>query len=332
MIPFVKMTLAFCLAAAPSISAFAQLPAPEGPIIFGPYTQNQLDATYDQAFWRNDPPETTQRSVAISNDVRSRFGEPTRLAYGSSSNEMLDIYTSSARGKSPVMVFIHGGAWRGGVARTSAGSAEMFMEAGAHYIALDFVNVLQNNGNLMEMADQVRRALIWTYNNAHSFDGDRRQLYVSGHSSGGHLCGVAMTTDWTKYGMPRDMIKGGVCSSAMYDLTPVALSSRRTYVNFTPDVVQQLSPVFNLQHLVSPIVVGHGTKESPEFIRQSKDFVQIARAAGKKVVYVEGVGHNHFEFPETLGNPYGYLGREALSLMGLEPHGARGPGRKNKHN
>jgi arylformamidase len=27
--------------------------------------------------------------------------------------------------------------------------------------------------------------------------------------------------------------------------------------------------------------------------------------------------YNHFELPETLGNPYGLLGRAALDLMGF---------------
>jgi arylformamidase len=30
-----------------------------------------------------------------------------------------------------------------------------------------------------------------------------------------------------------------------------------------------------------------------------------------------GKHYNHFEVPETLGNPYGLLGRAALDLMGL---------------
>jgi arylformamidase len=30
-----------------------------------------------------------------------------------------------------------------------------------------------------------------------------------------------------------------------------------------------------------------------------------------------GEHYNHFELPETLGNPYGLLGRAALDLMGL---------------
>jgi arylformamidase len=42
------------------------------------------------------------------------------------------------------------------------------------------------------------------------------------------------------------------------------------------------------------------------------------QAAGKPVTYIVGAGYNHFEFPETLANPYGYLGRVAPEMMGLQ--------------
>jgi hypothetical protein len=50
----------------------------------------------------------------------------------------------------------------------------------------------------------------------------RARLYVSGHSSGGHLAAVVLTTDWQKdFGLPIDTVKGGLCASGMYDLYPV---------------------------------------------------------------------------------------------------------------
>jgi arylformamidase len=42
------------------------------------------------------------------------------------------------------------------------------------------------------------------------------------------------------------------------------------------------------------------------------------KAVGKPVQLLVGENYNHFELPETLGNPYGLLGRAALDLMGLE--------------
>ena len=76
----------------------------------------------------------------------------------------------------------------------------------------------------MPMAEQVRRAVAWVRRNAQSFGGDPERIYVSGHSSGGHLAGVVLTTDWRKdFDLPADTVKGGLCCSGMFDLKPVRL-------------------------------------------------------------------------------------------------------------
>jgi len=282
---------------------------------------------YNQSYWRNEPPATGTRGNVRNAEVRKKYGEPEVFFYGDPKDEYaqyenLYLYRSVEGGKRPIFIYIHGGAWQSGSGATSVDSAEVFVEAGAHFIALNFVNVPQTNppGNLMEMAIEVRKAIAWVYKNAKLFKGDENQIYISGHSSGGHLCGVAMTTDWSKYGLPKDTIKGGLCTSGMYDLYPVSLSYRNTYVNFTPEVIEQLSAVNNLQFLNAPIHIINGTGDTPEFQRQSSDFAAIAKAAGKKVTYQIGYGYDHFELPETLANPYGILGRTALEMMGLEPN------------
>jgi len=71
-----------------------------------------------------------------------------------------------------------------------------------------------------------------------------------------------------------------------------------------------------------PVVLGHGTKETPEFQRQSDDFAAALAAAGKNVKLIVAPGYNHFEFAETFSNPYGPMGRAALEIMGLQPGGA----------
>src|SRR6202011_2412659 len=127
---------------------------------------------------------------------------------------------------------------------------------GAHYVALDFINVLDAGGDLRVMADQVRRGIAWVYRNAESFGGDQDRLYIGGHSSGGHLCGVALITDWQKdFGLPADMVKGGLCMSGMYDLKAVRLSKRSSYVKFTDDMEHAMSSQRHLDLLRAPIIV-----------------------------------------------------------------------------
>ena len=292
-------------------------PKPRGRAVFLDYDQEELDASYDQAPWARNMVEIRRRTAQQNTAALARLGPPRRLAYGPSDVEKLDLYATS-RPNAPVNVFIHGGAWRAGRASDRAYMAETFVDRGAHFVAVDFNNVLETKGNLMTMAEQVRRAIAWVFTNAASFGGDRRRLYLSSHSSGAHLAAVALTTDWPGgLGLPADAIAGALCASGMYELHPVSLSARNTYVTFTPDVVHALSPLRHIGRLVAPVIVAFGTHETPEFQRQSREFAAAVNAAGKAVTLLVGNGYNHFELEETLANPYGLLGRAALQQMGL---------------
>ena len=206
------------------------------------------------------------------------------------------------------------------MAKDYAFQAELLVNAGAHYIALDFINVLEAKGDLMPMADQVRRGIAWIYKNAASFGGDPNRLYISGFSSGGHLGGVALITDWQKdQGVPADMIKGAVLCSGMYDLKPVRLSARSSYVKFTEEMEQALSTQRYLDKITTPVVLAHGTLETPEFQRQTREFAAALKAANKPMQLLIGKGYNHFELAETFAHPYGVLGRAMLEQMKLKP-------------
>jgi arylformamidase len=294
----------------------------KGPPVFLDYDQAALDAAYDQAAYAPNRAQLIERRISDSAIVLRHIGEPERLAYGTAEIERLDIYRSP-RTTAPVFVFIHGGAWRSGRSKDYAIPAEMFLAAGAHYVVPDFAWVQDVGGNLMVLADQVCRALAWVYENIAGFGGDPNRVYIGGQSSGGHLAAVALTTDWQRqFSLPGDIIKGGMCISGMYDLTPVRLSARSRYVRFDDATVAALSPIRHLDRLRAPLVVAYGTCETPEFQRQSREFAVAVEAAGKQVRLLVGEHYNHFELPETLGNPYGLLGRAALDLMGLKTEGA----------
>ena len=289
----------------------------KGPKVFLDYDQVELDAAYNQAAYAPNANQIQGRLAHASELVRARLGEPKRVAYGPSNVERLDIFRTTGA-QAPVHIFVHGGAWRGGSAAGSAYPAEMFMNAGAHYIALDFVRVQDANGSLMVMAEQVRRAIAWVSKNAASFGGDPARLYVSGHSSGAHLAAVALTTDWRKdFGLPQDIVKGALLSGGIYDLKGPRLSSRSAYVKFDDVTEEALSPQRHLDKLHTPLIVGYGSLETPEFQRQSREFAAAMKAQAKPVELMRAENYNHFELIETLGNPYGILGRAALVQMGL---------------
>jgi arylformamidase len=296
------------------------VPAPtaraKGPRVWRDLDQAELDAAYDQAAWAPNREQLLRRHAAQSDAVRARLGAPLRYAYGPTPVEGLDVFVTPIVG-APINVLIHGGAWRAGLARNYAYVAELFVRAGAHLVVPDFAPVQDVGGSLMRMAEQVRRAVAWVYRNARRFGGDPARLYVSGHSSGGHLAGVILTTDWRELDLPADVVKGGLCSSGMYDLEPVRLSARSSYVKFTDEMEEALSPQRHLDRLNAPVIVSHGTLESPEFQRQARDFAAAVEAAEKPVELLVGDDYNHFEIFETLATPYGLLGRAVLEQMQL---------------
>ena len=303
-------------------AALAQSAPPahvKGPLVWLDLDQKELDDAYDQSVYAPNLRQITGRYVTNSNAVRERIGAPKRLSYGATPIEGLDLY-ATPKPNAPVHVFIHGGAWRSGLAKDYATPAEMFVHAGAHFAVPDFNNVIETKGDLMPMAQQARTAVAWVYKNAQSFGGDPNRIYVSGHSSGGHLAGVVLTTDWRKdFGLPVDVVKGVVCCSGMFDLKPVRLSKRSEYVKFTDQVEHALSAQRHLDMINCPVTLVYGSLETPEFQRQSRDFAAAVRAAGKAVEIVVAPGYNHFEVNETLASPYGFFGRAVLEQMKLQP-------------
>jgi len=290
----------------------------KGPRVWLDMDQQELDDAYDQIVYAPNRDQVGKRRVFNSERSRAVIGAPERVAYGPTEIEQLDIYRSN-RPNAPVNVFVHGGAWRANRAADYAFLAEPFVTAGAHYVILDFTNVDDAGGSLFPMVEQVRRAVGWVYENAKSFGGDPNRLYLSSHSSGSHIGGCVVTHDWRKHDLPADILKGATLSSGMYDLKPVRLSKRSKYVKFTDEMEQALSAMRHLDKLNTPLVLAHGTYETPEFQRQTRDFHAAVKAAGKPAELLIGEGYNHFEMLETLANPYGLLGRAALGQMGLRP-------------
>jgi arylformamidase len=290
----------------------------KGPIVWLDMDQQELDDAYDQAVYAPNRDQISKRRLANSAAVLARIGKPARYAYGPTPIEGLDVYRTR-QSNAPVVIFVHGGAWRNGVASEFAYLAEPFVHLGAHFVVLDFINVDQAGGSLFPMVDQVRRAVGWVYRNAETFGGDRNRLHLASHSSGSHLSGCTITHDWAKDGLPPDILKSATLSSGMYDLKPVRLSKRSKYVKFTDEMEQELSAMRHLDRLNTPLVLSYGTYETPEFQRQTRDFAAAVKTAGKPVELLIGDGYNHFEMLETLANPFGLLGRAVLEQMQLSP-------------
>ena len=258
--------------------------------VFLEYDQKALDDQYEQRVWVPHADEIIRRYSEKSNEVRERLGEPRVERYGPTQPETLDIYGSGNK----AFVFVHGGAWRRQSSREQAFAAEPIIAAGAAYVALNFANL--PSVTLPEMAAQVCRGIQWVHDNL------SKELVLFGHSSGGHLGGVAVTR--------IQYIKAAMLVSGIYDLLPVRLSARNEYVRLDERLEHAYSPIRHVDKIRCPVTVGWAEKEAAEFYRQSEAF---AKKLGAPTIISKGL--NHFEIVETLADPRSPLGHAALNML-----------------
>lgn len=285
--------------------------------------QAALDQAYDQAQHAPNMQQVLKRYELSSEWARERLGQPSRHAYGPSAAEALDCFrpddamAPAVAQPRPALLFIHGGAWRGGLARHYAFVAEPFVAAGCAVLIPDFAPVTELDGDLGRMTDQIRRAIAWVASNAAALGIDPARVHLFGHSSGGHLAAAALSTDWRgafSLGSSSPIASLSVCSG-IYELLPVQLSARSSYLRLTDEQLDALSPARHLNELSVPLTVAWGSLESPEFQRQAQHYVDAAQAHGVPVTRLFAEGYNHFEILETLANPCGLLGRAMLEQI-----------------
>lgn len=286
--------------------------------VWGEMTQEELDRAYDQNVYAPNREHILARYASNSVMTRDRIGLPERLRYGSGANEEIDFFRGQDQ-PAPCVIFVHGGAWRSGTAANYAFIAEIFVKAGIHCALPDFDWVQDRDGDLLPLADQVGRAIAHICTSSKELNIKQNSIFVCAHSSGSHLAASALTGLKDRIdGLNDSSIKAALLCSGMYDLEPVRLSARSEYVAFTDEVEQTLSPMRHLDKLTMPVVVAHGTHETPEFKRQTVEFAEALDSRGLLLKSIIAENCNHFEILETLANPYGLLGLAALEMITLD--------------
>lgn len=278
-------------------------------------SQQELDDNYNQNSLVPDNSPFKERKIRESEKARADLECILDVAYGPSLKEKLDIFPADRKG-APIQIFIHGGAWKSGNKDEVSYPAPVFHDAGANYVAVNFAAV--PDVMIEEQVRQCRAAIAWVYRNAAGFGGDPDRIFVSGHSSGGHVTGMMVVTDWEGvFGLPADVIKGAAPVSGMFDLEPVRHSWRNTYLGLDAARAEALSSIRQIPAMPVPLVIGYGTGELPEFQRQSEAFAAAWRAAGQSCDLVVVEGRNHFEMGAAFGEADSPVIRAILRQMQL---------------
>ncbi len=290
------------------------------PLVYRDFDQQALDFQYNNQAQVADPKRYIAWYRTASEKARARVPHLLDIAYASSPDERLDIFLPDGISKSdrrPIVVFLHGGAWRNLDLACSSFPAETFTACGALYVAIGF-SCMPAAVSIDNMVAQVRAALAWLWLNIESYGGDRNRLHIVGHSSGAHLGAMALGTDWLRlHGIPSGLVRSAVLVSGIYDLEPVRLSYRNEMLKLDRAAEIRNSPCRNLPMSGPPVLIGYGELDTAEFKRQAHEFEAVWQRSHGNAGRIVLAGLNHFETIETLVDPESSLSRATLGLCGI---------------
>jgi arylformamidase len=286
-----------------------------GKIVFREYDQTALDAEYNNREKVKDSADWLARGAVASAEARAGLGCRLEVAYGTHPGETLDVFPAP-KGPAPVHVFVHGGYWQRLDKSDFSYVARALEPAGAAVVVINYA--LIPTVDMDELVRQCRAAIAWVHRNAPSFGGDPNRIFVSGHSAGGHLVAMLMSTDWKAFGgLPADVIKGGCGISGLYDLEAIRLSYLNEVLKLTPESARRNSPVHCPPSRSGPLLLTLGELEGPEYHRQTEELAAVWRSRALPCHVVDLPRHHHFSIVAELENPGSTLSRLLLRQLGF---------------
>jgi len=284
-----------------------------GTPIFRGYDREALDREYDN---RRKVPNTAEvlawyagESEAARRAMHWRIDTP----YGTWPGERLDVLPAARTG-SPVQVFIHGGYWHRLDKADFSYVARGFAPSGVAVVVINYT--LMPGVTMDELVQQCRASIAWVYRNAASFGGDRNRIFISGHSAGGHLVAMLMATDWSAFGAPVDIVKGGCGISGLYDLEPIRLCYLNDILKLSEEDARRNSPVLLPAPRAGSLLLAVGEQEGPEYHRQTDDLATAWRKQGFESDVMPMPRDDHFSIAVKLGDPASTLSHAILRQMG----------------
>ena len=233
------------------------------------------------------------------------------ISYGTDSAQSFDVYIPKNVQNAPVILMVHGGAWRTGdkaMSRVIENKANRWLAKGIIFVSINYR--MLPKADLLTQADDVALALAKAQSLAPSWGGDSKRFVIMGHSAGAHLVALISANPSLAIQQGAQRWLGSVMlDSAAYDIEKTMSSKHLPLYDkaFGNDNAfwKSTSPSVQLTQKTVPLLAVCSTKRKDQPCLQASAFINKAAKFGSQAnVLPEALSHG--EINENLGLPSEY--------------------------
>jgi acetyl esterase/lipase len=224
------------------------------------------------------------------------------LSYNSASDadaerHKLDLYLPKGARDYPIFFFIHGGAWRSGNKNLYAPIGKMFAAQGIAFVATNYR--LSPKVKHPAHIEDVARAFAWVVDNLGKRGANLKQVYLSGHSAGGHLAALLATDESYLKTHKRSLadIKAVLPISGVY-----MVGGERLARVFGEDG-KKASPMTHVKGKLPPFLILYADKEMAGLGAQAEAFARAMRKAKGDIEVKVIKDRDHISIIRNLARP-----------------------------
>lgn len=205
----------------------------------------------------------------------------------------LDVYVPRGRKDFPVVLFVHGGSWKSGTKNLYAALGQSLAADGLGCVICNYR--LSPAVRHPAHVEDVAKAFAWTSQNIAKYGGRKDQLFLCGHSAGGHLVSLLATDP--KYlkaeGHSPAEIRGVCSMSGVYQVVP---TERIFEAPFGKDreVCRLASPLAHASGKHPPFLIAYADNDFPALDRMAENMTTALRKADNAVELVRCKDRNHY--------------------------------------
>ena len=241
---------------------------------------------------------------------------------GQCSSQSLNVFAPHRKKElKDVFIFIHGGNWSRGKKTTYNFFGSRMARKNVVTVVIDYP--LSPEADYQDMTSASAQAIQWVRKNIERYGGNPMNIYVSGHSSGGHL--AALVTLDNRYFEALKManpIKGIILLDAAGLDMPgfIKIDNGHRQVNlmtFSADstIWEDASPLHHLRSGMPPMLIYTGEKTYPLILEGNEKFIQRLNHYKTDVTYYMIRGKKHVAMITQFFWPYNPRYKEIIAFM-----------------